>query len=85
MPRQYERKPGSRPYLTNYSSHSMQQAIQAVKGGATYYQSAKKFNVPKSTLMQCCKDQQTKKPGGIEITFKFNKKSICVFRTLPNI
>ena len=51
----------------------MQQAIQAVKGGATYYQSAKKFNVPKSTLMQCCKDQQTKKPGGIEITYKFNK------------
>ena len=51
----------------------MQQAIQAVKGGAMYYQSAKKFNVPKSTLMRCCKDQQTKKPRGIEITYKFNK------------
>ena len=68
MPRQYERKPGSRLYLTNYSSHSVQQAIQVVKGGATYYQSAKKFNVPKSTSIQRCKDQQTKKPGGIEIT-----------------
>ena len=56
MPRQYERKPESRPYLTNYLSHSMQQAIQAIKGGATYYQSAKKFNVPKSTATGCsCK------------------------------
>ena len=58
---------GSRPYLTNYLSHSVQQPIQAIKGGALYYQSAKKFNVPKSTLMRCCRDQQTKKPGGIEI------------------
>ena len=64
---------GSRPYLTNYLSHSVQQPIQAIKGGALYYQSAKKFNVPKSTLMRCCKDQQTKKPRGIEITHKFNK------------
>ena len=36
-----------------------------------YYQSAKKFNIAKSTLMWCCKDQQSKKPGGIEITYKF--------------
>ena len=57
MSRQYKRKPGSRLYLTNYSSHSVQQAIQVVKGGATYYQSAKKFNVPKSTSIQHCKDQ----------------------------
>ena len=64
---------GSRPYLTNYLSHSVQQPIQAIKGGALYYQSAKKFNVPKSTLMRCCRDQQTKKPGGIEIIYKFNK------------
>ena len=64
---------GSRPYLTNYLSHSVQQPIQAIKGGALYYQSAKKFNVPKSSLMRCCRDQQTKKPGGIEIIYKFNK------------
>ena len=64
---------GSRPYLTNYLIHSVQQPIQAIKGGALYYQSAKKFNVPKSTLMRCCRDQQTKKPGGIEIIYKFNK------------
>ena len=49
----------------------MQQAIQAVKSGSTYYQSAKNFNVPKSALMRRCKNQQTKKPGGIEITYKF--------------
>ena len=64
---------GSRPYLTNYLSHLVQQPIQAIKGGALYYQSAKKFNVPKSSLMRCCRDQQTKKPGGIEIIYKFNK------------
>ena len=71
MPRQYKQKPGSRLYLTNYLSNSIHQAIQAIKSRSMYYQSAKKFNVPKSTLMRRCKDQQSKKPGGTEITYKF--------------
>ena len=59
-------------YLSNYMSNSIQQAIlQAVKSRSVYYQLAKKFNVPKSTLMWCCKDQQKKKSAGIEITYKF--------------
>ena len=60
----YKRKLGARPYLTNYTSVDLQNAVQCVRDGQTFGKAAAQFHVPKSTLYRKVRGTQTRKHGG---------------------
>ena len=62
--RNYKRKRGARPYLTDYTDEKMNNALMAVRSGVSFGDAAEQFDVPKTTLYRKFLKQNRKKPGG---------------------
>lgn len=60
----YTRKRGSRPYLTNYTTLNLQDAINCVRNGNSIGKAAVTYGVPKSTLYRKLNGKQMKQTGG---------------------